>query len=357
MPQWQGFYTRSITTGTEGTPQTQLLNAGASLEVVKELMGHRSLDVTLRYTQLYDRTTRAPYDQAMAQVEQRQGLQRRETMDDIRQTALDRFRAFLERRQFSAHTIASYTLDRRLFFREAAGPLAQVSFREVDQFVEGQHQHGRSWATINRRPNALKPFFDCCLDQQLIGGNPGKPSHVVRRGRPLPKALSREQVQRLLAQIDHPLDRALLLVMLRCGLRVSEVAQRKLAQIDWEQPALHIEQGKGRKDRRVYMSPEAVARVQQGLAQHPGERAQGDGLWNRKRHARPLSVKAIHKKMERDATAAGIPASCHRLRQTFASNLLERGAEVIAIRDVLGHSQISSSARDAKVSSQKITQE
>jgi integrase/recombinase XerD len=56
---------------------TQLLNAGASLEVVKELMGHRSLDVTLRYTQLYDRTKRAQYDQAMAQVEQRQGLQRR----------------------------------------------------------------------------------------------------------------------------------------------------------------------------------------------------------------------------------------------------------------------------------------
>jgi site-specific recombinase XerD len=56
---------------------TQLLNAGASLEVVKELMGHRSLDVTLRYTQLYDRTKRAQYDQAMAQVEKRQGFERR----------------------------------------------------------------------------------------------------------------------------------------------------------------------------------------------------------------------------------------------------------------------------------------
>ena len=53
---------------------TQLLNAGASLEVVKELMGHRSLDMTLRYTQLYDRTKRAQYDQAMAQVEKRQGV-------------------------------------------------------------------------------------------------------------------------------------------------------------------------------------------------------------------------------------------------------------------------------------------
>jgi integrase/recombinase XerD len=53
---------------------TQLLNAGASLAVVKELMGHRSLDMTLRYTQLYDRTKRAQDDQAMAQVEKRQGV-------------------------------------------------------------------------------------------------------------------------------------------------------------------------------------------------------------------------------------------------------------------------------------------
>jgi site-specific recombinase XerD len=278
-------------------------------------------------------------------------------MDAIRQTAIDRFQAYLERRQFSAHTITSYTLDLRLFFTEVAVPLAQVSFREVERFVEHQHQHGRSWATINRRLNAMKHFFDVCLDQQLVAGNPVKPSHFVRRGRPLPKALSREQVQRLFAQIDHPMDRALFLVMLRCGLRVSEAAQLKLAHIDWEQQALQIAQGKGRKDRRVYLSPDAIASVRRCLEQHPGERAHGYVFWNRKRPARPLSVKAIQKKMERYAKAAGITASCHSLRHTFASNLLEHGAEVVTIRDFLGHSQIASSERYAKVSSQKIKQE
>jgi site-specific recombinase XerD len=278
-------------------------------------------------------------------------------MDDIRQTAIDQFQAYLARRQFSAHTVASYTSDLRLFFTEVAVPLGQVSFHEVDQFVESQQQYSRSWATINRRLNALKHFFDFCLDQQLVAGNPVKPSHFVRRGRPLPKALSLEQVQRLFDQIDHPMDRALFLVILRCGLRVSEVAQLKLEQIDWEQQALHIVQGKGRKDRRVYMSPDAVASVQQCLAQHPGARAQGYVFWNRKRAQQPLSVKAIQKKMERYAKAAGITASCHSLRHTFASNLLEHGAEVVAIRDFLGHSQIASSERYAKISSQKIKQE
>jgi site-specific recombinase XerD len=278
-------------------------------------------------------------------------------MDDIRQTAINQFRAYLERRQFSVHTIASYTLDLRLFWTEVVVPLAQISFREVDQFVETQHQHGRSWATINRRLNALKHFFDFCLDQQLVRGNPVKPSHFVRRGRPLPKALSREQVQQLFAQINQPMDRALFLVMLRCGLRVSEAAHLKLEQIDWEQQALHIEQGKGRKDRHVYLSPDAVASLHQCLAQHPGERTHGFVFWNRKRQAQPLSVKAIQKKMERYTKAAGITASCHSLRHTFASNLLEHGAEVVTIRDFLGHSQIASSERYAKVSSQKIKHE
>src|SRR2546429_6612999 len=278
-------------------------------------------------------------------------------MDDIRQTALDRFRAYLERRQFSAHTVASYTLDLHLFFAEVAVPLAQVSFREVDQFVEHQHQHGRAWATINRRLNALKHFFDFCLDQQCVGGNSVKPSHLVRRGRPLPKALSREQVQRLFAQIAHPMDRALFLVRLRCGRRVSEVARLKLDQIDWEQQALHIVQGKGRKDRRVSMSPDAEASLHACLAQHPGERAKGSVFWHRKRQGQLLSVKAIQKKMERYAKAAGITASCQSVRHTFASNLLEHGAEVVAIRDFLGQSQMSSSERYAKSSRQKVKQE
>src|ERR671936_495963 len=191
-------------------------------------------------------------------------------MDDLRQTPIARFRLYLERRQFSAHTIASYTLDLRLFFTEVAVPLAQVSFREVDQFVEHQHWRSRSWATINRRLNALKHFFDFCLDQQFVGGNPVKPSHFVRRGRPLPKALSREQVQRLFAQIEHPMDRALFLVILRCGLRVSEVAQLKLDHHDWEQQALQVVQGKGRKDRRGDILPHALAGVEKWFEEKPG---------------------------------------------------------------------------------------
>ena len=184
-----------------------------------------------------------------------------------------------------------------------------------------------------------------------------KPSHFVRRGVPLPKALSREQVQRLFCP-DRPCDGpGSVSGDAARGLRVSEVAQLKLEQIDWEQQAFHTVQGEGRKDRRVYLSPDAIASLKQCVEQHPGTCAQGYVFWNRKRQRQPLSIKAIQKKMERYTKAAGIPASCHSLRHTFASNLLEHGAEVVTIRDFLGHSQIASSERYAKVSNQKVKQE
>jgi site-specific recombinase XerD len=135
-------------------------------------------------------------------------------MDDIRQTAIDRFQAYLARRQFSAHTVASLPIDLRLFFAEIAVPLARVSFDEVDQFVEHQHQHGRAWATINRRLNALKHFLTFASTSN--GWRAIRSSPVILSGvGALPKALAGAQVQQLFAQIAHPMDRALFLIMLR----------------------------------------------------------------------------------------------------------------------------------------------
>ena len=77
-------------------------------------------------------------------------------------------------------------------------------------------------------------------------------------------------------------------------------------------------------------------------------------FWNQKRPHRALSAKGIQKKMERYAKAAGIKASCHSLRHTFASNLLEAGAEVISIKELMGHASIKSSERYAKLSNQRV---
>ena len=144
--------------------------------------------------------------------------------------------------------------------------------------------------------------------------------------RPLPKPLAQDHVRTLFAQITHPMDHALALLMLRCGLRVSEVARLRLGDLDWTQQSIRIDQGKGRKDRLVYLSADALAALRTCLTARPTAVPDGLVFWNQKRPHRPLSAKGIQKKIERYAQAAGIKASCHSLRHTFASNLLDAGA-------------------------------
>jgi integrase/recombinase XerD len=210
---------------------------------------------------------------------------------------------------------------------------------------------------VNRRLYARRHVFDFRIEQQVVDTNPIKPRHGLKRASTLPRALAKEQWAQVCAQIHHPMDRALFLLMLRSGWRVSEVAQLKGRDLDWPQHALLIEQGKGRKDRRVYLSADAVASLHMCLQQRPSDVPGEVVFWNQKRPSRPLAVKAIQKKIQRYAQAAGITASCHSLRHTFASNLLEQGAELVSIRELLGHAAISSRERDAKLSNQHVKQE
>jgi integrase/recombinase XerD len=271
--------------------------------------------------------------------------------------AIIQFCAHLHTRNYSPHTVENYGRDLRLFFALVAKDPETVSGRDVAHFVEQQRHAQRAATTINRRLNALQHFFVyLATERQTLGINPVKPSHFLRRGRPLPKTLSPDQVRRLFAQIKHPLDHALCLLMLRCGLRVSEVARLKQADLDWEQQALRITQGKGRKDRVVYVAADALAALQTCRALRPATVPDDLLFWNQKRPQRPLSSKGIQKKVERYAKAAAIKASCHSLRHTFASNLLEEGAAVISIKELLGHASIKSSERYAKLSNQRVKQ-
>lgn len=117
-----------------------------------------------------------------------------------------------------------------------------------------------------------------------------------------------------------------------------------------------IRQGKGRKDRRVYLSDDILSSLEKLLEQRPRLVPEDNFFWNQKRRSQPLSIKAIQKKIERYAKAAGIKASCHSLRHTFASNLLEEGAEIVYIKEFLGHNSISSSERYARLSNQRVKQ-
>jgi site-specific recombinase XerD len=273
------------------------------------------------------------------------------------QADIQRFRAYLQRRNYATHTLESYTLDLELFFAGLQRPAATISHQDIEHFVERQHAQGLAPATMNRRLHALKHFFDFLLEYHKVLGNPVKPSHFARLGRPLPRALSAQQVHTLFAHITTPMDQALFGLMLRCGLRVSEAVQLKREHIDWEKGSFLIAQSKGQKDRHVYLDDKAAASLKEALALRPPSVPDDRVFWNRKRPHVALNVKAVQKKMERYSQAAGLRVSCHQLRHTFASNLLEHGAEVVSIKELLGHTTIKSSERYARISNRKVKEE
>ena len=104
----------------------------------------------------------------------------------------------------------------------------------------------------------------------------------------------------------------------------------------------------------MYVAADALTALRTCLALRPAVVPDDLLFWNQKRPQRPLSSKGIQKKLERYAKAADIKASCHSLRHTFASNLLEEGAEVISIKELMGHASIKSSERYAKLSNQRV---
>jgi len=270
---------------------------------------------------------------------------------------IESFTDYLKTRRYSPHTVANYELDLRLFFALIEKPPAQITWRDVDCFLQQQHRQGLAPTTVNRRIHALKSFYEFLF---VTGSDeypmPIKPSHYVRQGRPLPKKLTTVEVKRLFAQIINEVDKTLFLLMLRCGLRVAEVAALRLPDIDWTERTLIVRQGKGRKDRRVYLSNDILSSLEQLLNLRPRAIPEDIVFWNQKRLSQPLSIKAIQKKMERYAKSANIKARCHSLRHTFASNLLEAGAEVIYIKEFLGHNSIASSERYARLSNQRVKQ-
>ena len=198
----------------------------------------------------------------------------------------------------------------------------------------------------------LKKVFQHTRDLLAVGLGP--------RPQRLPDLLTEAELVALYEAIWHAQQLThlvMLKLLLYTGIRNAELVWLRLTDVDLQTCHLRIDQGKGRKDRYVYLSSDAAARLQACVAVRPAGIPADAVFWNRKRPRQPLSVKAIQKKMERYAKAAGIEATCHQLRHTFASNLLEHGAEIVTIKDLLGHESVHSSERYARVSNRKVKQE
>jgi site-specific recombinase XerD len=145
------------------------------------------------------------------------------------------------------------------------------------------------------------------------------------------------------------------LLMLRCGLRVEEVANLTLDVIEFKRRRIWVQDGKWGKDRMVYISNDAMKALIEYLRIRPESETPKVFLVEKGTcRGQPISIRGIQKRMEYYAKKSGLKVSCHQMRHTMATQMLNAGAELVTIQDLLGHSSIRTTERYSKVSNLKV---
>jgi site-specific recombinase XerD len=235
-------------------------------------------------------------------------------------------------------------------------PLENVTHKKILQYIDVLLDHNLQPKTINCHLDSIRGFYEYLRDvEDICMPNPVKRGYALRLSRPLPRYLRDEQVGNLFKVIKKPRDRAIFMLMLRCGLRVEEVADLSLRAMDLKRRKITVEQGKGGKGRVVYISNDALNALVQYFRVRPSSRAKKLFLVEKGPYSgKAISVRGIQKRIEYYALKAKLKVSSHQLRHTMATQLLNADADLVTIQDLLGHCRIKTTQRYCKVSNLKV---
>jgi len=269
-------------------------------------------------------------------------------------TEMIRYRRALKRKNYSTHIVKSYMNILDHFLRWAPVPLSEVTSKEIGLYVDHLLQKRRTPKTITCHLQTIRLFFEYLLQEEEIPMANPVTRISIRLPKPLPRHLKDDQVSRLLAVMKDVRDKAMFMLMLRCGLRVQEIADLTVDAIDPQRKQIFVAKGKGGKDRIVYISEDARSALWAYLAKRS---AKGKRLFLVQKgtmKGQPLSVRGIQKRMESYARKSKLNVSCHRLRHTMATQLLNADADLATIQDLLGHGQITTTQRYCWVANLKV---
>ncbi len=268
--------------------------------------------------------------------------------------------AFLEmmsaERGASVHTLDAYRrdlVDFRAFLSARSVPLQKASADDIRSFLASLSQAGLSAATQARRLSAIKQLFRFFLDEDVRKDDPTSIIEAPRRGRPLPKVVSEDQTQALIAAaagMEGPEAVRLLCIielLYASGLRVSELVSLPMNAVAGERKMLLV-RGKGGKERLVPLGAPAREAIKAYLAVRerflpPLEKAQRF-LFPSRGVEGHLTRRRVGQLMKDLAVQAGVdPAhlSPHVLRHAFASHLVAHGADLRSVQQLLGHADIA----------------
>lgn len=262
---------------------------------------------------------------------------------------LEDFIKELQGKNSSIHTITAYTTDIRQFLKyvrennlSVQAP-TDMTKQDVTDFLSFLSLQGRTGVTRARKLAALKEFFQFLMSSGMITKSPCDTVSMPKRERKQRNYLRPDEYATLLSCAgSHPRDFAILQLFLQTGIRVGELVQLKLSDIDLKEGVLKISSGKGKKQREIDLEKKAISALKNYLStrQETGSdhlflSYQGSGM----------SDRAVKKLVEKYKRQAGITKhfSCHSLRHTFASYKAEHGVSAFQLQQWLGHASVTTS--------------
>ena len=274
------------------------------------------------------------------------------------------FTRYLEvERQLSPHTVRAYRSDivqLQVFLAEQCDmpsslvekeePWSQVNERHLLKFMRSRMVVDGA-ASVGRKVASIKTFFAYLSNRHNFSGNPAALLRAPRNQRHLPVYLEEEEVDQLLdiEPLDDELkfrDRAILELMYASGLRVSEVVGLDIANLSFADAVVRV-MGKGRKERLVPLGRVAAKTLENYLEKRQkADAGAGDALFLNARGGR-LSARSVSSMVKKYGLVAGLqkPLTPHAMRHSFATHLLQNGADLRVIQELLGHSSLSTTQR------------
>jgi site-specific recombinase XerD len=287
----------------------------------------------------------------------------------------------LSRRDAAARTRRAYGVDLSQFAHWATTRGLEprdVGPRDVRRYVALLSEQNAAPSTTARKLSALRACFASQREHGLISNNPADLVSTPRRSSYLPRVLKEREVVSLLDSIgpgglgrapgeDGPLilrDRALFELAYSCGLRAEELVTLTVADVDHDGEQLRVE-GKGHKTRYLPVGEVAMAAVRSYLERgrngltspnEPGERAEKAQALFLSKTGKPLGTSDVRRRLRAWATRARIPggATPHALRHSYATHLLDGGADLRSIQELLGHASVSTTQVYTRVESARL---
>lgn len=209
--------------------------------------------------------------------------------------------------------------------------------------------------SINCHLSSIRGFYDYLSNEEDVSlVNPLARGLMLREPHPLPRYLHDNDLELFQASATSVRDRAIIMLMLRCALRVQEVVNLTLDVIDYRRSQILVQAGKGAKDRMVYISNDAAVALAAYLRKRPVTNEKQIFLAEKGRcKGDPISVRAVQKRVEYYAKSSGILVTCHRFRNTMATQLLNADADIVSIQQILGHTKIKTTQRYRKLLNRK----